>query len=102
MNTSEFHPLLAEICNYKMNFICNLIHILLESQMEKRCNPKQWQKEVDRCLTQMNSECNWDGLNQPPISYSVKGVSTDTKLKSSVSFNALTDHSMHPPNDLRQ
>ena len=31
MNISEFHPFWAEIYNYQMNFICNLIHVLLES-----------------------------------------------------------------------
>ena len=30
MNISEFHPLLAEICNYKMNFNYDVIHVLLE------------------------------------------------------------------------
>ena len=40
-------PLLAEICNYKMNFICNLIHVLLTG---KGCNPKPLQKEVGHCF----------------------------------------------------
>ena len=31
----KFQPLLVEICNYEMNFICNLIHILLETLTEK-------------------------------------------------------------------
>ena len=51
---------LAEICNWKMNFICNLIHVLLK----KGCNPKPWQQDVGYCLDpcQMNLECNWDDI----------------------------------------
>ena len=49
-------PFLAEMCNYKMYFICNLIHVLLESLTGKGCNPKPWQKEVGHCLDQDESK----------------------------------------------
>ena len=34
---------------YKKNFICNLIHV---ARLDKGCDPKPWQKEVDDCLEQ--------------------------------------------------
>ena len=53
-------PLLAEICNYKMNFICNLIHVLLTGKGDVTLNhcKRRWVT----ALTQMNLEYNWDDI----------------------------------------
>ena len=53
-------PLLAEICNYKMNFICNLIHVLLTGKGDVTLNhcKRRWVT----ALTQMNPEYNWDDI----------------------------------------
>ena len=40
----EFHPLLEEVCNNKMNFICK------PSSLFARRNPAPWQKEVGNHL----------------------------------------------------
>ena len=75
-------PFLTEICNYKMNFICNLIHVLLVSLLKKA----DWERDGilnhgkrrwATAWTKMIPECNWDdifgGLNQPTIFYSAFG-----------------------------
>ena len=64
MNISEFHLLFGRICNYKINFICNLIHVCQnKAWLEKVYLP--WQKNPDESRVQLR----WLflGLNQPPI-----------------------------------
>ena len=69
MNVFRVHPIVHEYIRVpppfwqkyaitKMNFICNLIHVLLGSLTGKRCNPKPWQKRWVTALTQMNPEYN--------------------------------------------
>ena len=48
-------PLLAQICNYELNFICNLI----PAEMD----PKPCQKEVGHCLDWMNPDYNCDDIS---------------------------------------
>ena len=40
MNKARVPP--TQICNYKMNFICNLIYGLMKPWPHKGCNPKPW------------------------------------------------------------
>ena len=44
------HDVIMQVGHYKMNFICNPIHVLLEPSLDKGCNPKPWQKKVGHCL----------------------------------------------------
>ena len=40
----EFHPFFGtQTCNNKMNFISNIIHVLLQPWPDKGCHPKPWQ-----------------------------------------------------------
>ena len=47
---------------YKMNFICNLVHCLLELSLDKEYNPELWQKEVGTRWIQTATEMSLLGL----------------------------------------
>ena len=53
----ELHPLLTDICNYKMNFICNVIHVLLKAWLDVTLN--RGKSRWATAWTQLN---NWDGV----------------------------------------